>query len=149
MRIGTPGYMSPEQIEGGEIDRRSDIFAVGAVFYEFLAYREAFTGTNTRQIENKVLESHPVPLSSIVPDLDPEIQAIISTALAKNPRDRYQDAAIDGRGPRAPALEDGSGRCRSGGAADARAARLGLGPAGIARRRRLPPLAAGLQGWRH
>jgi hypothetical protein len=84
--------MSPEQIEGGEIDRRSDIFAVGAVFYEFLAYREAFSGSNTRQIENKVLESHPVPLSSIIPDLDPEIQAIISAALAKNPRDRYQDA---------------------------------------------------------
>ena len=39
MRIGTPGYMSPEQIEGGEIDRRSDIFAVGAVFYELLSYR--------------------------------------------------------------------------------------------------------------
>jgi hypothetical protein len=84
--------MSPEQIEGGEIDRRSDIFAVGAVFYEFLAYREAFTGSNTRQIENKVLECHPVPLTSIVPDLDPEIQAIISLALAKDPRDRYQDA---------------------------------------------------------
>ena len=93
MRIGTPGYMSPEQIEGGEIDRRSDIFAVGAVFYELLAYREAFSGTNTRQIENKVLESQPVPLTSIVPDLDPEIEAIITTALAKNPRDRYQDAA--------------------------------------------------------
>ena len=57
MRIGTPGYMSPEQIEGGEIDRRSDIFAVGAVFYELLSYREAFSGTSTRQIENKVLQA--------------------------------------------------------------------------------------------
>ena len=92
VRIGTPGYMSPEQIEGGEIDRRSDIFAVGAVFYELLAYREAFTGSNTRQIENKVLEAHPVSLTSFIPDLDPEIQAIISMALAKDPRDRYQDA---------------------------------------------------------
>jgi serine/threonine protein kinase len=92
VRIGTPGYMSPEQIEGGEIDRRSDIFAVGAVFYELLAYREAFTGSSTRQIENKVLEAQPTPLTSFIPDLDPEIQAIISMALSKDPRDRYQDA---------------------------------------------------------
>jgi serine/threonine protein kinase len=92
MRIGTPGYMSPEQIEGGDIDRRSDIFAVGAVFYELLAFREAFSGSNTRQIETKVLESQPVPLLSIVQDLSPEIQAIIDKALAKDPRDRYQDA---------------------------------------------------------
>ena len=92
VRIGTPGYMSPEQIEGGDIDRRSDVFAVGAVFYELLAYREAFTGINTRQIENKVLEAQPPRLTSILPDLDPTIEAIVAKALAKDPRDRYQDA---------------------------------------------------------
>ncbi len=92
MRIGTPGYMSPEQIEGGDIDRRSDVFAVGAVCYELLAYREAFTGTNTRQVENKVLQSHPEPLLSLIPDLDPEIEKIITRALAKDPEHRYQDA---------------------------------------------------------
>src|SRR5688500_174819 len=57
MRIGTPGYMSPEQIEGGDIDRRSDVFAVGAVCYELISHREAFTRANTRQLENKVLQS--------------------------------------------------------------------------------------------
>ena len=93
VRIGTPGYMSPEQIEGGEIDRRSDIFAVGAVCYELIAYREAFTGTNTRQVENNVLEGRRARLSSIVPDLDPAIEAIIDKALALDPRDRYQDAS--------------------------------------------------------
>ncbi len=92
MRIGTPGYMSPEQIEGGEIDRRSDIFAVGAVCYEILSYREAFTGTNTRQVENKVLQTHPEPLLSLIPDLDPEVEKIITRALAKDPEQRYQDA---------------------------------------------------------
>ena len=92
MRIGTPGYMSPEQIEGGDIDRRSDVFAVGAVCYELLAYREAFTGTNTRQVENKVLQTHPEPLLSLIPDLDPEIEKIITRALAKDPDHRYQDA---------------------------------------------------------
>jgi serine/threonine protein kinase len=92
VRIGTPGYMSPEQIEGGEIDGRSDLFAVGAVLYELIAYREAFSGTTTRQIENKVLQSQPAPLTSIVPGLDPELESIVNRALAKSPSERYQDA---------------------------------------------------------
>jgi serine/threonine protein kinase len=92
MRIGTPGYMSPEQIEGEEIDRRSDIFAVGAVFYELLSYREAFSGNSTRQIENKVLQAAPAPLVSLIPDLDPEIAAIVTRALDKDPNKRFQDA---------------------------------------------------------
>ncbi len=92
MRIGTPGYMSPEQIEGGDIDRRSDIFAVGAVCYELISFHEAFTGTNTRQVENKVLQSQPERLTTLIPDLDPEIEQIINRALAKDPNDRFQDA---------------------------------------------------------
>ena len=92
MRIGTPGYMSPEQIEGGDIDRRSDIFAVGAVCYELVSFHEAFTGTNTRQVENKVLQSQPERLTSLIPDLDPEVEQIINRALAKDPKDRFQDA---------------------------------------------------------
>jgi serine/threonine protein kinase len=93
MLIGTPGYMSPEQIEGGEVDHRSDIFAVGAVCYELLAYDEAFAGTNTRQIESGVLRGQPVPLASRVPGLDPEIDEIVLRALKRDPNKRYQDAA--------------------------------------------------------
>src|SRR5262245_31429763 len=63
MMIGTPGYMSPEQIEGGEVDHRSDIFAVGAVCYELLSYDAAFSGSNTRQIERRVLLGQTVPLA--------------------------------------------------------------------------------------
>jgi len=92
MRIGTPGYMSPEQIEGGDIDRRSDVFAVGAVCYELISFHEAFTGTNTRQVENKVLQSQPERLTNLIPGLDPEIEQIINRALAKDPKDRFQDA---------------------------------------------------------
>lgn len=92
MRIGTPGYMSPEQIEGGEVDRRTDLFAAGVVFYELLSYREAFSGGSTRQIENKILQSEPPPLTSLVPGLDPEIAAIVAHALEKDPAKRYQDA---------------------------------------------------------
>jgi serine/threonine protein kinase len=90
--IGTPGYMSPEQIEGGEVDHRSDIFAVGAVCYELLSYNEAFAGMNTRQIESRVLRGQPAPLATIVPGLDPEIDEIVLRALKRDPNKRYQDA---------------------------------------------------------
>jgi len=93
VQIGTPGYMSPEQIEGGDVDHRSDIFAVGAVCYELLAYDEAFSGANTRQIESRVLRGQPRPLATLVPGLDAEIDDIILRALKADPNKRYQDAA--------------------------------------------------------
>ncbi len=92
-QIGTPGYMSPEQIEGGEVDHRTDIFAVGAVAYELLAYDEAFSGANTSQIESRVLRGQPRPLATVVPGLDPEIDEIVLRALKTDPNKRYQDAA--------------------------------------------------------
>jgi serine/threonine-protein kinase len=92
MQIGTPGYMSPEQIEGVDIDHRSDIFAVGAVCYELLAYDEAFSGANTNQIESRVRLGQPRPLATLVPGLDPEIDEIILRALKTEPNKRYQDA---------------------------------------------------------
>ena len=93
MMIGTPGYMSPEQVEAGEVDHRSDIFAVGAVCYELLAYSEAFGGGDTRQVERRVLAGKPLPLTSLIPGIDPEIDEIIQRALKKDPNKRYQDAA--------------------------------------------------------
>ncbi len=92
MTIGTPGYMSPEQIDGRDVDHRSDIFAVGAVFYELLSYTVAFEGTNTRAIERKVLQSRPAGLSTLLPDLDPEIDEIVQRAMKKDPNKRFQDA---------------------------------------------------------
>ncbi|MEP7306574.1 MAG: protein kinase [Acidobacteriota bacterium] len=93
MVIGTPGYMSPEQIEGGEIDHRSDIFSVGAVSYELFSNREAFSGPNTHQIERQVTQGQPVSLALLVPGLDPEISEVVLRALKKDPNKRYQDAA--------------------------------------------------------
>jgi serine/threonine protein kinase len=80
VQIGTPGYMSPEQIDGGEIDVRSDLFSVGAVAYELISYHEAFPGASTRQIENRVLSEQPLPLVASIPGLDPEIADIIAAA---------------------------------------------------------------------
>ena len=93
MMIGTPGYMSPEQIEGGEVDHRSDIFAVGAVCYALFSYSEAFAGGSTVQIEQQVLRGKPAPLATVAPGLDPEIDEIIQRALKRDPNKRYQDAA--------------------------------------------------------
>ena len=112
MLIGTPGYMSPEQIEGGEVDHRSDIFAVGAVCYELLAYDEAFAGTNTRQIESRVLRGQPAPLASVVPGLDPEIDEIVLRALKRDPNKRYQDAATFEKALERLRVAAGAGCCR-------------------------------------
>jgi hypothetical protein len=93
MMIGTPGYMSPEQLEAGEVDHRSDIFAVGAVCYELLSNTEAFAGSDTLQVERRVLAGKPTPLATLVPGIDPEIDEVIQRALKKEPNKRYQDAA--------------------------------------------------------
>src|SRR5262249_27210432 len=91
MLIGTLNYMSPEQVIGKTVDARSDIFAVGGVLYELLAYRQAFAGTLDTGILNKILHEAPDPLPSLVPGLDNEIAAIIDRALEKRPAQRYQE----------------------------------------------------------
>jgi len=91
--VGTPGYMSPEQLEAGRVDHRSDIFGVGAVCYELLAYAEAFPGSTIEQIERSVRSAKPIPLTTRVPNLDPELDDIVMRALRTDPDRRYQDAA--------------------------------------------------------
>ena len=88
--IGTLNYMSPEQIAGRPVDLRSDIFAVGAVFYELLSCRQAFHGGLKNGILDRILHEPPPPLE-LCPDLDPEIVRIVDQALEKDPAARYQD----------------------------------------------------------
>src|SRR6185295_8104403 len=90
--IGTPGYMAPEQILGEHVDGRADLFSVGVVFYELLAYTEAFPGDTGPAITHRILHKEPVPLPRLVPDLNPEIQPIIERALKKNVDERFPDA---------------------------------------------------------
>jgi predicted Ser/Thr protein kinase len=90
--IGTPGYMAPEQILGEDVDGRADLFAIGVVFYELLAYADAFPGDTGPAITHRILHNEPVPLPRLVPDLNPEIQPIIERALKKNVDERYPDA---------------------------------------------------------
>jgi hypothetical protein len=90
--IGTPGYMAPEQILGEHVDGRADLFSVGVVFYELLAYTDAFPGDTGPAITHRILNKEPVPLPRLVPDLNPEIQPIIERALKKNVDERFPDA---------------------------------------------------------
>jgi eukaryotic-like serine/threonine-protein kinase len=87
--IGTPNYMSPEQVNGEVVDQRSDIFAVGLVAYELLSYRMAFPGESGR-VYDMIRYRDPEPLGSIVPNCDPRLAALVQRALAKRPPDRFQ-----------------------------------------------------------
>jgi serine/threonine protein kinase len=93
MLIGTLNYMSPEQVAGRVVDSRSDIFAVGAVFYELLRYQQAFPGGLHNGILNKILNEPPPSLETACPGLDSEVIAIVDRALQKAPESRYQDLA--------------------------------------------------------
>ena len=91
--LGTPKYMSPEQINGGATDGRSDIFSLGAVLYEMLTGRAPFTGDNLESILYQVLNITPALPSSINPDLPLGFDRIVARAMAKEPQDRYANAA--------------------------------------------------------
>lgn len=90
---GTPPYMSPEQARGYSGDERSDIFSLGAVLYECLAGRPAFTGASHIEVLSQVLHVDPPPVPQTRPEVPPELEWITRKALAKNPADRYQQAA--------------------------------------------------------
>jgi len=88
--IGTPNYMSPEQIRAEGIGPPSDIFAVGAVLYEIVTGVEAFPGT-VHQAMHRILFDEPRPIRALVPDVDPALEAILARALDKDPSRRYDD----------------------------------------------------------
>ena len=86
-------YMSPEQAWGKRLDRRSDIFSLGAVFYEVLTGHPLFSGNSEMSVLERVRDAQFLPPSSLNPAVPIEIEAIVTRALRKNPDERYQDAA--------------------------------------------------------
>jgi eukaryotic-like serine/threonine-protein kinase len=91
--VGTVAYMSPEQIQGQEVDHRSDIFSFGVVLYEMLTGQTPFRGEHEAAMVYSIVNENPVPMINYLPDLHPEIIRIIERALEKDPGDRYQSAA--------------------------------------------------------
>ena len=90
--VGTPGYMAPEQILGEALDNRADLFSIGVVAYELLAYTEAFPGDTLPTITHRILNQAPVALQQLIPDLHPDLVALIDRALRKDPKERFDDA---------------------------------------------------------
>lgn len=90
--VGTPVAMSPEQVRGEEVDPRSDLWAAGVILYHMLTGARPFPGSVPAIFQN-ILTQDPVAPSQLVPELPPELDAVIATALAKNPNDRYPSAA--------------------------------------------------------
>ena len=90
--LGTPQYISPEQLEGRPADKRSDIFSLGAMLYEMLTRRKPFQGENISSLMYRVLNYDPPPPSSINEKTPLMFDRVVSKAMAKNPEERYQDA---------------------------------------------------------
>lgn len=91
--VGTFQYMSPEQVEGKDLDNRSDIFSLGAVLYEMLTGQRAFQGKSQLTVASAILEKEPAPVSSIKPMTPPALDHAIRRCLSKEPEGRWQSAA--------------------------------------------------------
>ena len=91
--VGTAGYMSPEQVQGLEIDHRTDIFSLGVVLYELFTGESPFKGVHETAIIYEIVNVDPVPLSTVKPDVDPQLDAIVLESLEKEPSERYQAVA--------------------------------------------------------
>src|ERR1051325_3015717 len=95
MAIGTPSYMSPEQAAGdGEVDGRSDLYALGCVLYEMLAVQPPFTGPTVESIVHQHLVADPRPISMLRPAVPAGVVSALQRALAKAPADRFNPVAL-------------------------------------------------------
>ena len=88
--LGTPAYMSPEQLSGDAVDGRSDLFSLGAVLYTVLTGHRPFQGNSAVTVSYKVVNRDPIPATVLDTDLPPGLDYIISRAMAKDPDQRYQ-----------------------------------------------------------
>ncbi|HXN20132.1 MAG TPA: protein kinase [Candidatus Binatus sp.] len=90
--VGTYQYMSPEQLEGGEADERSDIFSFGSVLYEMATAKKAFSAKSTASLIAAILKEQPRPISELQPMAPPALERVVKTCLEKDPDERWQSA---------------------------------------------------------
>jgi len=90
--MGSPAYMSPEIMRGDKADARSDVFSLGAVFYELLCGKRAFPGKGITQIMMAVMTHEPIPLTQAAPEVPEALAWIVGTSLRKDPATRYRSA---------------------------------------------------------
>jgi serine/threonine protein kinase len=88
--MGTPSYMSPEQVKGRPVDGRTDVFSLGVVFYEMLTGEKPFPGQSITTVIYKIVNEEPIPPRQLNPSVHPGLNDIVMRALAKEPEVRYQ-----------------------------------------------------------
>ncbi|HEV8230859.1 MAG TPA: protein kinase [Thermoanaerobaculia bacterium] len=91
--LGTVQYMAPEQLEGKDADARTDIFAFGCVLYEMATGKKAFSGSTQASLISSILRDEPQPISQVQPTSPPAFDHVVKKSLAKDPEDRWQNAA--------------------------------------------------------
>jgi len=91
--LGTPNYMSPEQVKGLELDGRADLFSFGVVLYEMATGERPFTGQNVTTIIYKIVHENPIAPTDLEVTVHPGLSAVIAKCLSKNPAERYQSGA--------------------------------------------------------
>jgi serine/threonine-protein kinase len=90
--LGSPNYISPEQVKGKRGDGRSDVYAMGVILYEMLTGKLPFTGSSPMQVINDRLLNYPMPPSVADPSVSPQLQEVLYRALERDPRNRYPKA---------------------------------------------------------
>jgi serine/threonine-protein kinase len=90
--VGTPAYMAPEQVSGGTVDRRTDVYALGATLYQLLSGRLPIRGTGSVDMLVRVMQEEPEPLSRAVPHIAADLETIVMKCLEKDPARRYDSA---------------------------------------------------------